>query len=166
MDPKMDSGFLQSGETLEDDYDTLGSLLPEELIGIMDQLLCYEMAWHSGYPLSQTLFTSVYIDKLLWPESKALEQAQFYRGDIPDRSRPGPLLEVLRAYCLALIKGCDFVMAKITGRDYFEEEDFCTHTYNRTLFVNIPLDVFLRELDVAMEIMEEYVLITSEQSGC
>lgn len=162
MDPKMDSGFLQPEETLEDDYDTLGSLLPEELIGIMDQLLCHEMAWHTGYPLSQTLFTSVYIDKLLWPEVKVLEQAQFYRGDVPDHRRPGPLLEVLRAYCLALIKGCDFVMAKITGRDYFEEEDFCTHTYNRVLFVNIPLDVFLRELDVAMEIIEEYVLTTSD----
>jgi hypothetical protein len=50
MDSKMDSGFLEPGETLEDDYDTLIPLLPEELIGIMDQLLCHEMAWHSGYP--------------------------------------------------------------------------------------------------------------------
>jgi hypothetical protein len=151
MDPKMDSGFLLPGETLEDDYDTLAPLLPEELIGIMDQLLCYEMAWHTGYPLSQTLFTSVYIDKLLWPETKVLEQAQFYRGEISDERRPGPLLEVLRAYCLAVIKGCDFVIAKITGRDYFEEEDFCTHTYNRVLFVGVPMDVFLRELDAAIE---------------
>ena len=55
----MDSGFLQPGETLEDDYDPLTPLLPEELLGIMDQLLSYEMAWHTGYPLSQTLFTSV-----------------------------------------------------------------------------------------------------------
>jgi hypothetical protein len=155
MDPKMDSGFLEPGETLEDDYDTLASILPEELIGIMDQLLCHEMAWHSGYPLSQTLFTSVYIDKLLWPETKILEQAQFYRGDVPDKKLPGPILQVLRAYCLALIKGCDFVIAKITGRDYFEEEDFCTHTYNRVLFVSTPLDVFLRELDAALEIIEE-----------
>jgi hypothetical protein len=155
MDPKMDSGFLEPGETLEDDYDTLAPLLPEELIGIMDQLLCYEMAWHTGYPLSQTLFTSVYIDKLLWPETKVLEQAQFYRGEIPNDRRPGPLLEVLRAYCLAVIKGCDFVIAKITGRDYFEEEDFCTHTYNRVLFVSTPMDVFLRELDDAVDTVEE-----------
>ncbi|CAO2648320.1 Nn.00g075870.m01.CDS01 [Neocucurbitaria sp. VM-36] len=139
MDPKMDSGFLQPGETLEDDYDCLTPLLPEELIGIMDQLLCYEMAWHTGYPLSQTLFTSTYIDKLLWPESKVLEQVQFYRGDIPNHKAPGPLLQVLRAYCLALIKGCDFVIAKVTGRDYFEEEDFCTQT----------------ELDAAMEVIED-----------
>ncbi|KAF2855203.1 amino-acid N-acetyltransferas-like protein subunit Mak10 [Plenodomus tracheiphilus IPT5] len=155
MDPKMDSGFLQPGETLEDDYDTLAPLLPEELIGIMDQLLCHEMAWHTGYPLSQTLFTSVYIDKLLWPEVKVLERAQFYRGNIADDKRPGPLLEVLRAYCLAVIKGCDYVIAKITSRDYFEEEDFCTHTYNRVLFVNMPMDVFLRELDAAMEVMQD-----------
>ena len=155
MDPKMDSGFLQPGESLEDDYDTLTPLLPEELIGVMDQLLCYEMAWHTGYPLSQTLFTSVYIDKLLWPETKAFEQVQFYRGNIADDKKPGPLLRVLRAYCLALIKGCDFVIAKVTGRDYYEEEDFCTHTYNRVLFVSIPMDVFLIELDDAMQVMKE-----------
>ncbi|CAE7196519.1 hypothetical protein PTNB73_08207 [Pyrenophora teres f. teres] len=155
MDPKMDSGFLEPGETLEDEYDTLAPLLPEELIGIMDQLLCYEMAWHTGYPLSQTLFTSVYIDKLLWPEARVLEQSQFYRGEVPDDRRPGPLLQVLRAYCLTVIKGCDFVIAKITGRDYFEEEDFCTHTYNRVLFVSVPMDVFLRELDAAVEILED-----------
>ncbi|CBX97049.1 hypothetical protein IAQ61_008005 [Plenodomus lingam] len=155
MDSKMDSGFLEPGETLEDNYDTLGPLLPEELIGIMDQLLCHEMAWHSGYPLSQTLFTSVYIDKLLWPEVKVLEQAQFYRGDIANAKRPGPFLEILRAYCLAVIKGCDFVIAKITSRDYFEEEDFCTQTYNRVLFVSMPMDVFLRELDAAMEVIQD-----------
>ncbi|KAL6707119.1 N-alpha-acetyltransferase, non-catalitic subunit [Coniothyrium glycines] len=155
MDPKMDSGYLAPGETLDDDYDTLTPLLPEELIGIMDQLLCYEMAWHAGYPLSQTLFTSVYIDKLLWPETKILENAQFYRGEIPEEKIPGPLLQILRAYCLALIKGCDFVIAKVTGRDYFEEEDFCTHTYNRVLFVSMPLDVFLREIDAALEIIED-----------
>ncbi|KAF2788904.1 amino-acid N-acetyltransferas-like protein subunit Mak10 [Melanomma pulvis-pyrius CBS 109.77] len=155
MDPKMDSGFLLPNETLEDSYNVLAPILPEEVIGIMDQLLCYEMAWHTGYPLSQTLFTSVYIDKLLWPEPKTVEEAQFYRGDLPAGRRPGVLLEVLRAYCLALVKCCDFVIAKITGRDYFEEEDFCTHTYNRVLFVQVPLDVFLRELDAAVERMED-----------
>jgi hypothetical protein len=153
MDPKMDSGFLEPGETLEDDYDTSSSLLPEEIIGIMDQLLCYEMAWHTGYPLSQTLFTS---DKLLWPEPKTLEQSQFFpNGESAHGPSAQALLQVLRAYCLALIKGCDYVIAKITSRDYFEEEDFCTQTYNRVLYVSTPIDVFLRELDAAIEVMEE-----------
>lgn len=151
----MDSGFLEPGETIEENYDTLKDLLPEELIGIMDQLLCYEMAWHSGYPLSQTLFTSVYIDKLLWPEPKVVSDAQFYRGRIPDERRPGVMLEVLRAYCLALIKCCDFVIAKVQNTDFFEEEDICTHTYNRVLFVMVPMDVFLRELDAMMQTVQD-----------
>jgi hypothetical protein len=157
MDPKMDSGFLQPNETLEDDFDPLTPLLPEELIGIMDQLLRYEMAWHTGYPLSQTLFTSMHIDRLLWPEPKVFEHAHFYRGQVDEEKRPGVLLQVLRAYCLALVKGCDFVIAKVTGRDYFEEEDFCTNTYHRVLFVQVPIEVFMMELDAAVEMMEEWV---------
>ena len=43
MDPKMDSGYLRSGEILEDDYNVLQKLLPEEVIGVMDQLLCFEV---------------------------------------------------------------------------------------------------------------------------
>lgn len=39
----MDSGHLELGETLEDDYDVLQELLPEEVIGIMDQMLCFEV---------------------------------------------------------------------------------------------------------------------------
>lgn len=43
MDPKMDSGYLAPGETLDDDYDVLRHLEPEEVIGIMDQLICFEV---------------------------------------------------------------------------------------------------------------------------
>lgn len=45
MDPKMDSGFLTSGESPEHDYDVLRELLPEEVIGIMDQMLCFEVCF-------------------------------------------------------------------------------------------------------------------------
>lgn len=43
MDPKMDSGFLEEGESLEDDYNVLGELLPAEILGIMDQMICHEV---------------------------------------------------------------------------------------------------------------------------
>lgn len=46
MDPKMDSGCLAPRETLDDNYDVLRQLLPEEVIGIMDQMLCHEV----GHP--------------------------------------------------------------------------------------------------------------------
>lgn len=39
----MDSGYLAPGETLDDDYDVLRHLEPEEVIGIMDQLICFEV---------------------------------------------------------------------------------------------------------------------------
>jgi len=43
MDKKMDSGYLAPGETMDDDYDFSHVLLPEEIIGIIDQLLCHEV---------------------------------------------------------------------------------------------------------------------------
>lgn len=43
MDAKMDSGYLEHGDTLDDDYDICGDLLPEEVLGIMNQLLCHEV---------------------------------------------------------------------------------------------------------------------------
>ena len=39
----MDSGYLQPGELLEDEYDVTREVLPTELLGIMDQMLCYEV---------------------------------------------------------------------------------------------------------------------------
>lgn len=43
MDPKMDSGCLAAGESLDDDYDVTRPLLPKEVLGIIDQLLCHEV---------------------------------------------------------------------------------------------------------------------------
>lgn len=44
MDPKMDSGYLAPGDTLDDQFDVRRSLLPEEVLGIIDQLLCHEVS--------------------------------------------------------------------------------------------------------------------------
>ncbi|KAF4537274.1 Mak10 subunit NatC N(alpha)-terminal acetyltransferase [Lasiodiplodia theobromae] len=140
MDPKMDSGFLAPGETLEEDFDALKELLPEEVIGIMDQLLCYEMSWHQGYPLSQTLT----VDEALFHRSSNPREF-LKRGSSEDPEGtyryPGsksPMLMVLRAYCLGLLKYCDNVIQRVTSRDYFEEEDFSTHTYSRQLLTRFP----------------------------
>lgn len=62
MDPKMDSGVLAEGESLDEEYDVSRDLLPEEILGIIDQLLCLEVGSRSidisyktsglGYPRS------------------------------------------------------------------------------------------------------------------
>ena len=46
MDPKMDSGFMMpEKDAVVDDFDPMTPMLPEEILGIMDQLLCYEVRW-------------------------------------------------------------------------------------------------------------------------
>lgn len=39
----MDSGCLAPGESLDEDYDVTRPLLPTEVLGIIDQLLCLEV---------------------------------------------------------------------------------------------------------------------------
>ncbi|KAL4896886.1 Mak10 subunit, NatC N-terminal acetyltransferase-domain-containing protein [Aspergillus ambiguus] len=155
MDSKMDSGYLGPGENhaqaLEDDYDTMRELAPEEVVGIMDELLCHEMAWHMGHPLSQTLFTSLYLDKLLWPVPKSLEEAHFGRPHPAGSEETLELVQlVLRAYCLALVKCCDFVHARISTEYYYEEEDFVTQLYHRSLLSQFDAQYFTKLIDRAL----------------
>ncbi|CAG8947808.1 unnamed protein product [Penicillium salamii] len=149
MDSKMDSGYIAPGENLEealeDNYDVRQPLAPEQIVGLMDQLLYHEVAWHKGHPLSQTLFTSIYLDRLLWPVPKTIEDARFDRE--PSES---PLVGlVLRAYCLALVKACDIVHARVATEYYYEEEDFVSHLYNRNLLSAFDMSHFHRLLDQA-----------------
>ncbi|PYI36932.1 Mak10-domain-containing protein [Aspergillus indologenus CBS 114.80] len=168
MDSKMDSGYLGPGENhaqaLEDDYDLMRELAPEEVLGIMDELLCHEMAWHMGHPLSQTLFTSLYLDRLLWPVPKTLENAHFGRGQSQSNEKvPDMVHVVLRAYCLALVKSCDFVHARVTTEYYFEEEDFVTQLYNRTLLSQFDSKHFHDLLDNAIRWVDEHTDMLSEK---
>ncbi|KIV99940.1 hypothetical protein, variant [Verruconis gallopava] len=159
MDPKMDSGCLAPGESLVDEYDLERPLLPEEVIGIIDQFLCCEMAWYEGYPLAQTLFSSHYIDKLLSLEAKNVDQIHFSKSG-RDNVWSSPLVHlVLRAYCIAMIKCCDYALEEInrsldgggTRCNFYEEEDFSGHTYGRELFTKIPLKPILDLLSLAAE---------------
>ncbi len=49
MDRKMDSGVLDEGESLDEEYDVTRSVLPEEILGIIDQLLCLEVGTPNQY---------------------------------------------------------------------------------------------------------------------
>ncbi|CAG8984186.1 hypothetical protein HYALB_00004169 [Hymenoscyphus albidus] len=144
MDPKMDSGYLEPGETMEDDYDFSQPLLPEEIIGIIDQLLCHEVAWHIGHPLGQTIFTSLYIDRILDPCPTQINQTFFDRSETSEDESLN--FQILRAYCLGLIKTCSYVNEGVKAEHYYEEEDFATHTFNRSLLENIGKDEILQLL--------------------
>lgn len=82
------------------------------------------MAWHLGYPLSQTLFTNVYIEALLMPFPQTVDEAHFIRngeGALDYSVMDGnPIASILRAYCLALLKSCCFVNERIKSEHYYE----------------------------------------------
>lgn len=93
-----------------------------------------QMSWHEGYPLSQTLFTSLHLNNLLSSDNKPLDKLLLHTSQY-DKSEPGYTLatKVLRAYCLGIAKSCDLVIREILSEHYYEEEDFVTQTFTRDL---------------------------------
>ncbi|KAI0518480.1 Mak10 subunit, NatC N-terminal acetyltransferase-domain-containing protein [Xylaria bambusicola] len=155
MDRKMDSGILDEDESLDEEYDVTSSVLPQEILGIIDELLCLEMAWHLGYPLSQTILTSVHVDALMNPDPATIQDVDFSNKP----SGPGPesvMLLVLRAYCAGLLRACFSVNEFMKEEMSYEEEDFVTNTYGRGLLGNIPVpDIKKLLLDAIAEVCAE-----------
>lgn len=89
-----------------------------------------QIAWHLGYPLSQTLFTSVYIERMLMPDPPTIHEADFVRGQLPDTPRD-PMLRILRAYCLGLLKACWYVNERIKCEHYYEVDVLLFPSFQR-----------------------------------
>lgn len=71
-----------------------------------------------GHPLSQTLFTSMYIDNIL---SKGSHQrsAFSFEPSVEKKDR-NLILTVLMAYCLAVIKTCSHVNNRVKSEHFYE----------------------------------------------
>ena len=82
------------------------------------------MAWNLGNPLSQTLFTNVYIEALLMPFPQTIDEAHFVRGSKGALAHcemdKDPVAAILRAYCLGMLKSCHFVNERIKSEHYYE----------------------------------------------
>ena len=71
-----------------------------------------------GHPLAQTIFTSLYIDRILEPCPTSLEQTYFDRSESCEDE---PLMhQILRAYCLGLLKTCGYVNQRVKSEHYYE----------------------------------------------
>ena len=77
------------------------------------------MAWHLGYPLSQTLFTSVYIENMLQSSPETIQGADFLKNCAAEAPRD-PMLGALRAYCLGVVKACCYVNERIKYEHSYE----------------------------------------------
>lgn len=77
------------------------------------------MAWHLGYPLSQTLFTCVYVEALLMPNPRGIDEAKFVRKN-GAKANNSLMLRILRAFCLGLLKSCLYVNERVKSEHSYE----------------------------------------------
>nr|OQO31272.1 hypothetical protein B0A51_01026 [Rachicladosporium sp. CCFEE 5018] len=133
MDPKMDSGVILPGESEDLGLDPGAPLTPAQVIGIMDYLWCLEAAWLEGYPLSQTIYTSVHVDALMAPENRHPYSLPSSPSAGDQATEAGLTHIVLRAYCIAVIKSVECVLQMVQSQNFYEEEDFVTHLFGREL---------------------------------
>lgn len=90
----------------------------KNLVGHCSVELTLQMAWHMGHPLAQTIFTSLHIDRILDPSPTSLEQTLFDRSE---SCSDEPLThQILRAYCLGLIKTCGYVNQRVKSEHFYE----------------------------------------------
>ena len=73
----MDSGCLDEGEELEEDYDVLRELLPGEVVGIMDQLLRAEVCINILNTLLKVVLTPVFLGSILHGSSSSTNTVFF-----------------------------------------------------------------------------------------
>ena len=73
-----------------------------------------------GSSLSQTLFTSLHLDRLLDRAQNSLEDVRFEGPGDAEKQGGSMICLVLRAYCVGLIKCCDLVHRTIGMQSCYE----------------------------------------------
>ena len=157
----MDSGYIPADD-VDSNFDPCAGLEAEQLLWILDHLLCLEIAWHDGYPLSQTLFTSVHLDRLLSPDNRYPYTLTYGSGDHTAVGAKQTLTHtVLRAYCIAVAKCCHMVVELIKSQNFYEEEDFVTHLFGRELLPRLEWRDADQALNDALNWLHHAVAIDS-----
>lgn len=148
----MDSGCIPEGDSFEPDFDVCGKLDASQVIWIMDELFQLEMSFHEGYPLSQNLFTSLHIFRLICPDNEYPYHFYYDRN----RTVEDHLLHtVLRAYCIGVLKCCQLALQLIQDHTFYEEEDGVTYLFGRELLPKLHCDVAEGLLLTALEWLDE-----------
>ncbi|KAL2759451.1 hypothetical protein ACRALDRAFT_1074260 [Sodiomyces alcalophilus JCM 7366] len=130
-----------------------GEIIKDGFFTLLESVSALEMAWHLGYPLSQTVLTCVYVEAILMPPPATLEEAHFIRD--ASKATSSPMHAILRAYCLGLLKSCGQVNFKIINEHYYEEEDFVTNTYNRDLLESFSVEAICQVLQHANALLDD-----------
>lgn len=164
MDPKMDSGFIPEGDTFDPEFDVAGCLRAGEVLEVMDGLLSAEVEWLEGSPLSQTVFVSLHVARLIEP-GNAMGRFRVNGGGVGkgEESDEDVLThEVLRAYCVGVVKCLELSLQVIQGQTFYEEEDLVTHLFGRELLPKIVVDEALQMLMDAKMRLEDLKSLSTE----
>ncbi|KAM0713949.1 hypothetical protein Q7P37_010912 [Cladosporium fusiforme] len=133
MDSKMDVGFVPPGEPVDTPFDPTAPLSAAQTLWILDQLSCLEVSWLEGYPLSQTVFTSLHFDRMLSPDNRYPYTLNY--GQQADLSTNEACLThiVIKAFCVCLAKCAGQALLLVAQQHHFDEEDFISHLFGREL---------------------------------
>ncbi|KAG0204115.1 hypothetical protein BGX33_008698 [Mortierella sp. NVP41] len=155
MDPKMDTGMVVDETASRPVYNINRRVSPKEFIWIFDNILIGQMTWLSGHALSQTLFTSCHILRLLEIDQDD-GKSSGTNNSSSDTSEPPKefLTSVLKSCVLAIAKSCALIWSEMRKGQVYEEEDFLTNTFGVSMYENIPTATLIAMLDQAEYWME------------
>ncbi|KAI0263774.1 Mak10 subunit, NatC N-terminal acetyltransferase-domain-containing protein [Gloeopeniophorella convolvens] len=144
-DPRMDSGLILDEQEQNPPFVPFAPLLPEEVCYILDRAIACEMEWHSGYTLSQTVFSCLYVHHL---DDISPEVATRYAPPQHDPARPMELLTVvLRAAITGLLKCCDLSWRELNKGRLFDTEDWHSEKFGVSLVEGLQVETVLSRLD-------------------
>ncbi|KAI6099200.1 Mak10 subunit, NatC N-terminal acetyltransferase-domain-containing protein [Pisolithus croceorrhizus] len=144
-EPRFDSGLALLDDS-RSPFNPLAPLLPEIVCWIIDRAFSCKMAWHTGYTLSQTVFSFLYVHAL--PDIAPNTISPHHHD--PDRTRPVELVSVvLRASVLGLLKCCDLAWRELFKGDVYDCEDWQSDKCDVPMSEAYPVSRILGILDEA-----------------
>ncbi|KAG8688818.1 hypothetical protein FRC09_012718, partial [Ceratobasidium sp. 395] len=158
MDPRMDSALVPPGITPPEVpfTDPNAPLLAEEVCWVLDRTMSAEMGWHSGYALSQTLYTSLYMHQIA-PVSPHDVVPQYFPSWTYDPARPIALVSiVMQAGLMAIVKTCDMVWRELSKGYAFDLEDFNADKSEVSLLESVQVPTVIRQLDKALAWLDRW----------
>lgn len=124
-----------------------------------------KMAWLAGYPLSQTVLTSLHLHKLLLNEKKPLAAIQVQTIHSTPTQPDNPLVtKILRACLLAVVKCCGSGIETVLAGHFYEEEDFATQTFNIDLLSGVDFSQVMELLGDAQSMVSELLSAESTET--
>ncbi|KAL4064339.1 Mak10 subunit, NatC N-terminal acetyltransferase-domain-containing protein [Scleroderma citrinum] len=145
-EPRFDSGLaLLDGS--RPPFKPLAPLLPEEVCWIIDRTFACEMEWHTGYTLSQTIFTCLYVHALTDLDPDVVSHESLRDAD---KTRPIELITIiLRASIFGLLKCCDLSWRELNKGNVHDAEDWQSDKCDVYMSEAHPVSYILSILDEA-----------------